>query len=123
MSRLYQEIEGLARVVLEESYVLDIEAHPAILEFRIDFVLSPEHPDYRQPHPDETYSTHRGWLRFSGVSSCVWSDQGAPPARDATGEIDFGNIDSLEWDNASYRLEGDWGRMEIAAEQVIIQLD
>lgn len=123
MTRSYEEIAGLAEILLEESYVLDIEAHPSRVDFRVEFVLTPGHPDYRQPSPDEAYCARHGWLRFSGVTRCLWSDQGAPPARDATGEIDFGNIDSLEWDQTQYSLEGDWGRMELTAEQVDVELD
>ena len=119
----YQEISSLAAVVLEESYVLDIEVRPGIVEFSMDFVLTPEHKDFRPLGPEANYCYRRGQLIFSGVKRCLWSDQGAPPARDATGEIDFGNIDSFEWDDSRYVLQGDWGRMELVAENVQVRLD
>lgn len=119
----YQEISRLAAVVLEESYVLDIEVRPGSVAFSMDFVLTPEHKDFRPPGPEASYCYRRGRLTFSGVTRCLWADQGAPPARDATGEIDFGNIDSFEWDDAGYVLQGDWGRIELVAEQVHVRLD
>jgi len=122
MTREYQQLPGLEAIVLEESYVLDIEAHPTTIEFAMDFVLTAEHRDYRPPLAGEMYCTRRGVLTFSGVTRCLWSDQGAPPARDATGEVDFGHIDSLLHDPAGYALEGDWGRMEVRAERVAIRL-
>jgi hypothetical protein len=120
---MYQEIPSLAAILLEESYVLDIEAHPTTVEFSVDFVLAPEHPEYCPPGSDESHCYRRGRLRFSGVTRCLWSNQGAPPARDATGEVDYGNVDSFEWDRAGYSLEGDWGRMELIAEQVGVRLE
>ena len=120
---MYDEIPSLAAILLEESYVLDIEAHPASVQFSVDFVLTPEHPEYCPPGADESYCCRRGWLRFSGVTRCLWANQGAPPARDATGEVDYGNIDSFAWDTASYLLEGDWGHMELIAERLEVHLE
>lgn len=120
--RTYQDIPSLAAILLEESYVLDIEAHPSSVEFMVDFVLTQKHSEYRPPNPGESYCYRRGWIRFSGVTRCLWSNQGAPPATDATGEVDFGNIDSFEWDRSGYSLEGDWGRMELIAKQIGVRL-
>lgn len=121
MTRGYQQIAGLEAILLEESYVLDIEAHPTRVEFTMDFVLTAEHRDYRSPLAGETYCTRRGLLSFSGVTRCLWSNQGAPPARDATGEVDFGHIDSLLCDLTGFALEGDWGHMDLLAERVDVR--
>ena len=122
MTHTYHDIMSLSDILLEESYVLDIEAHPSVLEFKIDFALTQDHPDYQPPAGDEMYCYRRGWLRFCGVTRFLWSNQGAPPARDATGEVGFGNIDSLLRHHAGYSLEGDWGQMELIAEGVDVRL-
>jgi hypothetical protein len=60
------------------------------------------------------------------VSCCLgwtWTDHGAPPARDATGEIDYGHIEGFEWKPGCYRLEGSWGFMEVAAGDVQVTID
>ena len=49
-------------------------------------------------------------------------EAGGIPARDATGEADFGNIDAFEWDNLDYALEGDWGEIEVRAAGVEVAL-
>ena len=121
--RPYEQLEGLSQLVLEESYVLDVEARPGVVRFVVDFVLTDQHPDYRPPPPDETYCFRRGELVFSGVRDVAWSGQGTPPAHDASSEIDYGSIDSLRWEPSRYELEGDWGRMEITAAGVHVRLE
>jgi len=118
MMQPYTDLAELAGVFLEESYVLDIEARPGRVKFDLDFVLTPEHPNYTAPAVGEQFCFRRGSLEFEGVRRLIWSDQGAPPARDATGEIDFGNIDSLTFDEVGFVLEGSWGRMELRAASV-----
>lgn len=119
----YQEIGSLAEIFLEDSFVLDIEVRPGSATFAMEFVLTPDHKDFQPPAPGTHHCYRRGWLRFTGVTRCLWSNQGAPPARDANGELDFGNIDFFEWDDAGYVVEGDWGRMELVAENVQLTLD
>ena len=110
----YTGIDGLEDIVLEESYVLAITATPGRLVFKVDFVLTPDHPLFRPYNAVETFACfRRGELRFQAVTASQWSDQGKPPARDATGEIDYGHIDYFEWKPGCYRLEGDFGFIEI----------
>ena len=52
----------------------------------------------------------------------MWGGQGAAPATDASGERDFGHIDSLVWEGDAFRLEGDWGRMEVSAERAELEI-
>jgi hypothetical protein len=119
----YTEIDGLEDIVLEESYVLGITATPGRLVFEVDFVLTPNHPLYR-PRSAGTFACfRRGEFRFETVKSLQWTDQGAPPARDATGEIDYGHIEGFEWKPGCYRLEGSWGFMEVAGSDVQVTLD
>jgi hypothetical protein len=43
--RPYTEIEALRDLVIEESYVLAITATPGQVQFELDLVLTPRHPD------------------------------------------------------------------------------
>ena len=45
----YTEIDGLEDIVLEESYVLGLTATPGQLFFKVDFVLTTDHPLYQPP--------------------------------------------------------------------------
>jgi hypothetical protein len=113
--RSYVELNGLKEIVPEESYVLGVVARPAELIFDIEFVLTKQHPAYVAPTSTETECFKRGTLKFVRVERLVWEGQGAPPAIDASGERDFGHIDSFEWEDQLYVLAGDWGRIETTA--------
>jgi len=45
-----------------------------------------------------------------------------PPARDASGELDYGGIDGYEWDESGHHLFGDWGRIDVVADTVTAEL-
>lgn len=122
MMRPYSDLPSLAGLLLEESYVLDIEAHPGRIVFAMDLVLTVDHPEYRAPLPGEQYCYRKGELRFQDVTRSTWVGQGQPPARDASGEIDYGHIDAFEWDGSGSLLEGGWGRMEVLADRVEVVL-
>jgi hypothetical protein len=119
----YEELPGLGSYVFEESFVLDVAAKPAVVSFRLEVVLTPEHPAYVAPGPD-TYLCYRdGRLEFDGVTDLEWTGQGALPATDASGEIDYGHIDTMTWDAGLFELQGDWGTMRIWAKSARVVLD
>lgn len=120
--RDYTAHASLAGLVLEESYVLGVTVEPGLVCFTMDFALGSDHPKYSPPEAPASYSARTGTLIFTDVSSLTWTGQGAPPATDASGERDYGNIDSLQWDEGHYSLEGDWGQMQVDAGQVEIVL-
>lgn len=111
--RPYADIAALSGLLLEESWVLTIAAQPGRLTFVMDFVLVPDHPEYREPRRGEQFCYRRGELRFRRVGRVAWTNQGAPPVTDACREIDHGHIDSFEWDDMGGLLEGDWGRIDV----------
>lgn len=118
----YVEIAQLRELLLEESYLLGITAVPGKVTFELDLVLTPGHAEYSAPKPGEQYCVRRGVLVFEGVSRLLWSHSGNPPAVDASGEVDYGQIDSFEWDDVGALLEGSWGRMEIVSSSVEVAL-
>jgi hypothetical protein len=87
--RPYVELPGLAEIVLEESYVLGVNAQPGELTLDVEFVLTKDHPAYAPPPPSERDHVRRGTLRLVGVERLLWEGQGARPAIDASGELDF----------------------------------
>ena len=52
----------LSHIVLEESWVLDVDATLNCLIAELDLVLTPEHPGYHPPRVGETYCYRRGTL-------------------------------------------------------------
>ena len=118
----YTRIDVLRFFYLEDSWVLDVVARPGTLTVALDVVLLPEHPDYEAPLPGESYCYRRGELGFEGVSRLNWIGQGLPPARDASGEFDYGGVDSLEFDDDIYNISGNFGKIVLHAKSVLMKL-
>ncbi|GAA4215391.1 hypothetical protein [Actinocatenispora rupis] len=119
----YTELPGFGDLLLEESYVLDVVAHPAVVTIRADLVLTAEHPEYRSPADQEPYCWRRGTITLPGVSALTWTGQGTPPSTDASGTIDYGNIDELVRTGETTRIEGDFGTITVEGSEPQVQLD
>lgn len=111
------------RVSLGESYVLDIEARPGVLTLRLDLLLLHGHPEYRPPPPGEWACFRSATLTFPSVRGLRWNDQGRTPATDATGERDWGCLDSLEERGNVHRLVGDWGDITVESAPPHLSID
>ncbi|HEX2268697.1 MAG TPA: hypothetical protein VHH35_04145 [Pyrinomonadaceae bacterium] len=109
----YYQLEGLEQVYLEDSYVLDLRTEPTSVEFLLRAVLTEEHPLYMSPLPGEQYCYRSALLRFSDVERVEWMEKSIVPSTDATGAVDYGNIDEFYFAGGHYYLSGDWGRLEI----------
>lgn len=120
--RPYTDLPQVADFMLEESYVVAIEATPGGLRLTLDLALRPSHPNFQPPPPDEYLCYRRGDLVFSGVRRLAWTGQGLPPAVDSSGEPDYDQMDVLEWDGTFFVLEGLWGRIEVTAEELAVVL-
>lgn len=105
----YSELPSLTSYYLEDSYVLSIESDTGELVFRLDVVLTEDHPDYHEPSPDEQYCYADGSLIFKDVTSLEWVRKNFRTNTDAADEEDMGNIDSLKHSEDHWRVGGDWG--------------
>ncbi|MDT3399859.1 hypothetical protein RKE29_25025 [Streptomyces sp. B1866] len=117
----YTNLPGFRGVYLEDSFVTDIEARPGRLSFRLDLVLTPEHPTYLPPRPGEQHCYREAVIEFTDVRRLVWAGQGTPPATDSSGTHDYGGADSFVATGNVYRIEGDWGEIEIESEAPYIR--
>lgn len=105
----------MRHVYLPDSWVLAVETDGStFVSFLLDAALQPEHPlFYSPPKPGEQYAYARLRWRLSG--QVHWND--GPnldhPAIDASGEPDFGNIDSWIGMGANDCLEGEWGNVVV----------
>lgn len=104
--------------------MLDLQATPGKFSIALDFVLREGHPQYAPPLQGEQCSYRKGCLVFSDVKEVSWSGQGRiKPAIDANDEIDYGGIDSFTIEHDVYRLEGDFGLVEVSAASVGVELE
>ncbi|WP_418602162.1 hypothetical protein [Mycolicibacterium sp. SCSIO 43805] len=118
----YNRLPGLKGIYLEDSYALEITESPSTVAFRIDAVLTPEHPAYRPPLQGEHYCFALASLIFPDATRVEWISRHDRQYRDATGERDLGSIDVLEVQDDLYAVEGDWGRIRIRASQPYVKL-
>jgi hypothetical protein len=123
MKQSYISLPDMPRFFLEESWVLDVRAEPARVTFFLDVVVTSEHPGYRGPKPAEIFDYRRAALVFSAVREMKWAEQRGQRFVDATGEVDFGHIDSFSWERDEFVLDGAWGHMTIVSEIPRITLD
>lgn len=113
----YLEIPELAKLVLEESYVLGVEEGDGTIEIRLDAVLARDHPELRPPRPGEWAYIREAVIRFTSVSEFSWTAR-MPPATDATGSASWDGFESVTRDGNLYRLAGDVGNLTFRAERI-----
>ncbi|MGV9800590.1 hypothetical protein ACWDTP_21335 [Mycobacterium sp. NPDC003449] len=111
----YNQYPTLKGIYLEDSYVLAIIDEPGVFAFKLEAVLTPEHPRYHNPRPGEQYCYADGYLIFRDVSRVDWLERSSSRSVDAAGDEDLGNIDGLTTDGGAFITQGDWGRVRIAS--------
>jgi hypothetical protein len=109
----YYQIQGLEHVYLEDSYVLDVRTSLSSVEFSLSVVLTEQHPLYSPRLPGEQYCYRSGLLRFPNVRRFEWIEKSMIPFTDASGAVDYGNIDEFYRTDEHYYLSGDWGTLEV----------
>lgn len=116
----YTKMAGLDGLYLEDSFVLGITTKAGSVDFSLDAVLTPKHPDYHQPPPGEQYCYRKIILRFPRAVEADWDSRSRDIRIDASGERDLGHIDSLYRNANRYHISGDWGAVSIRSDEPII---
>ena len=119
----YSELPGLEHIYLEDSFVLDVSVRPGVVDVFLDLVLREGHPAYEEPGADEQYCFRRGTLRFHDVTEVQWRMPTGLPARDASGDTDFGGLDEFVFDGVTRRLVGEIGEIIIVCGGQTLGLD
>ena len=119
----YADLDGFSSYLLEESWVLDVEAHPGTLVLRLELVLLPDHPAYTPPPSTDAYCYRSGTIRFDGIERLTWfHGRLVYRSTDPDGSIDYGTIESFECAPDEFRLAGSFGRIEVQARAVTVEL-
>jgi hypothetical protein len=119
----YEALAPFAGVYLEDSYVFGIESTHDRIVFDLDLVLTPEHPAYREPPETEQYCFRRARAVIDGADSVCWGRRSMRAIQDASGEVDYGSIDSWYAENGVTYVEGEWGEVEIRGGTLRLDLD
>lgn len=117
----------LAEIYLEDSWVLDVAAVERGVCFRLDAVLTPNHPRYHPPAPGEQHCYRRAMLTVTSTKRSLLTRSDLPAATDASGEPDFGNIDvfsAVDWDGEDgWEMSGTWGELLAVEPAVVLAFD
>ena len=109
----YSEPATLHDILLSDSYVMNIVQSETAFRFRLIAALTPNHPKYSQPRPNEHHCYMDGNLVFKDARSVTWLKKTNVEYTDPEGDPDHGNIDSLIWSDGEYYVEGAWGQVSI----------
>jgi hypothetical protein len=109
----YSKILGFENLYLEDSFVLQISQGRNEIRFVMELVLTDAHPVYSAPRPGENYCYVDGEICFPRVLHIIEFKRYNVTSIDASGERDLGNIDRFVWRDNRYRLEGDWGILDL----------
>ena len=109
MTMHYAEFPSLASYYLEDSFVLTITSDQQSLSFQLEVVLTEQHPDYTTPAAGEQYCYAHGVLTFHDITHVDWTRRNTQVYTDAAGDEDLGNIDVLQREDTTWRINGDWG--------------
>jgi len=114
----YHHLDIFNNVYFEDSFVLGIRFDEFELIFLLELVLLESHARYLAPRKNQQYYYTRAELRFSKIKNTRWFELNFKANSDSENEIDFGNIDSFEFNEDIFILEGDWGRVEVQCDDV-----
>ncbi len=79
----------------------------------MELVLTKNHPMYSIPKPNEFHCYKNAEIIFSDVTEIDWIEKTLVSSKDATGKIDYGNIDELYFEDGFYYIFGDIGELKI----------
>ncbi|HEY8395303.1 MAG TPA: hypothetical protein VIK96_00840 [Bacilli bacterium] len=116
----YYRIPSLENVYLEDSFLLDVEETNRNIIMRVEIVLTENHALYEKPLPDEAYCYRNAKLTFSDFEKSVCLEKKFVPFTDASGEVDYGNIDFLHLSNGVFEIGGDCGHLRIFGGKVAL---
>jgi len=110
-----EAIAGLQHILLEDSWVLGVFESRSSLTFDLEAALTEAHPEWAPPKSGEQHCYRRISLTFPHVRHIAWLAPASQPATDASGEQDWGHIDTFTIADDSYELTGDWGHVRLTA--------
>ena len=113
----YHRLPNFEHLYLEDSYVLNIKVEESSVQIFVEAVLNEGHPQYSAPLPNEQYCYRKACIFFPSVDKVTWVKKIMRPYKDATGKIDYGNIDRFYFSEGHYHLLGDWGEIDIVSSE------
>ncbi len=116
----WREFKIFKGIDLNDSFVLNWRREASKVYFEIEASIWPESEHYVEPKPNE-YTCYRKailfFINFESISGLKSIDR-VPSTTDPDGSIDYGNIDSLQKTTEGYKLQGNFGSVQIVGGQI-----
>jgi hypothetical protein len=118
-------INPLRDIYLEDTFVIGWHEGHESLTFYVLASLEQTHPQASAPASGDWACYRPCIIQFVGVSSIsgLLRQESVKPGADASGDVDYGNIDSFKLvDSGEYRIVGDFGDVLVAAREILVYL-
>lgn len=107
---------------LEESSVFSIRESDSEIGFEMEFVLNERHARFSAPLPNQQHCYRRGRMTFHDVTEVKWTNKRTELSAEPGEQGDLGKVDSFLLDTGTYKLKGPWGRLELRAASVNVDV-
>ncbi len=112
----YEDLPGFEHLYLEDSFVLGIDETASEVRFRVEAVLTKDHPQWIDSSPSEVNTYMQLTITFPQARNVWWEERSMRPIRGPDGDVDYGNIDAFRWDGSHYQVAGEWGHVHIESD-------
>ncbi len=120
----WTQIELLKGIDLNDSFILNWKHEDNRLSFDLEASIWPESEYYTKPKKDEYTCYRKATLSFMGVNNIrgLKTLESVRFSTDASGKIDYGNIDSLQSTSTGFELDGDFGSVSISGGELNFEI-
>ena len=125
MSTDWQALQVFKGIDLYDSFVLGWSLKNHDLTFRLEVSVWPDSEYYKRPKAGEHTCYLKATLRFTQVSHVqgLLSQAVAESTTDPDGSTDYGTIEGLQIRQGHYLIEGDFGRVEFFADDMVFSTE
>ncbi|MBT2788371.1 MULTISPECIES: hypothetical protein [unclassified Halomonas] len=111
----WTDLEQFRGIDLHDSFILGWRHLERHVIFELEASIWPESEHYMLPKPGEYTCYRRATLAFQNIIECVGLPpmDSAPKCEDTSGEVDFGNFDSLKILSTGFECSGDFGTIYV----------
>ncbi|MDT0581713.1 hypothetical protein [Brumicola blandensis] len=114
-------MNSMEGIDLQDSFVLDWSESNSELVFQIEASVWPGSKHYVEPKESEHTCYKKASIRFFDFDSIsgLKSKSEVVQSSDASGELDYGNIDSFSATSRGFLLDGDFGNVLVTGGKVV----
>ena len=108
----------------QDSFVLDWSLDSDQLVFKIEASIWPKSKHYTKPQNSEYTCYKKASLQFLNFKSIIGlkDKENIQQSTDASGSVDYGNIDSFTVTETGFSIAGDFGTVNITGGEVVFAI-